>query len=219
MPTMSGLIVLLALALQAPAALSRLPVSIYPIVDHRVDSVLAGRLSQWLVGAFRRDTSLLILDRSARTRPRGPQPVYAVATDLDRAADRSPRLTIRVVDIESVNLVAVATVTGSPDSLQRALPAIADNLGERLRALRAIRHPDRPPPHWQVPTKALQAYSRALSALDRGDTVGAKGLLREALKISPKFTDACDALKQLSVDSSPSAPSSPGVAAVRRPIC
>jgi hypothetical protein len=170
---------------------------VFAIVDHRVDSALARGLTTWLIGAFHRDTSLQVLDRSANARRAGPQAVYAVVTDLERDTNRLPRLTIRVVDVRAVYLVAVASVTGSPDSLQRALPALADELGERLRVLQAIRQPDRPPPAWQVPTEALQAYSRALLSLSRGDTAGARGSLREALKHAPRYTDACETLKRL----------------------
>jgi hypothetical protein len=188
---------ILALLQQGAPAPARLPVAVFAIVDHQVDSALARGLTRWLIGAFHRDTSLLVLDRSGTVRPRGPQAVYAVATDLQRAEDRSPRLTIRVVDVRAVYLVAVDSVSGPPDSLQRALPAIADRLGERLRLLHAIRQPDRPPPHWQVPTDALRAYSMALLYLSRGDSAGAKGSLREALKKAPGYGDACDALKRL----------------------
>jgi hypothetical protein len=107
-----------------------------------------------------------------------------------------------VVDVRAVYLVAVASVTGPPDSLQRALPTLADQLGERLRALHAIRRPDRPPPHWQVPTEALQVYARALLHLSRGDTATAKTLLRQVLKLAPRYTDACDALKRVAAQAS-----------------
>ncbi len=209
---------LLALALQGPAPTQRLPVAIYPILDHQVDSVLARRLTGWLVGAFHRDTSLIVLDHSAKSRPRRPRPAYAVVSDLERAPDRSPRLALRVVDVASVNLVGFATVTGTPDSLQRALPALADQLGERLRTLRALPRSS-PPPHWQVPTEALKVYSRGLSALDQRDTSRAIRLLREALRMSPKLTGACDALKRLVGDSSTSTPRPPGVAVGRKPPC
>ncbi len=98
--------------------------------------------------------------------------------------------------------ISIASVSGPPDSLQRALPVLADTLGERIRVLRALRRSDRPPPHWQVPTAALQAYSRALLHLDRGDTTGAVALLRETLKGAPGFMDACDTLKRVSATSS-----------------
>jgi hypothetical protein len=188
---------ILALLQQGAPAPARLPVAVFAIVDHQVDSALARGLTRWLIGAFHRDTSLLVLDRSGTVRPRGPQAVYAVATDLDRARTQAPRLTVRVVDVKAVYLVAVDSASGPPDSLQRALPAIADRLGQRLRLLRAIRQPDRPPPHWQVPTEALRAYSMALLYLSRGDSAGAKGSLREALKKAPSYGDACDALKRL----------------------
>jgi hypothetical protein len=172
-------------------------VAVFAVVDHQVDSALARGLTKWLIGAFHRDTSLLVLDRSGKTRPRRPQAVYAVATDLDRAEAQALRLTLRVVDVKAVYLVAMDSVSGPPDSLQRALPAIADRLGERLRVLHGIRQPDRPPPHWQTPTDALRAYSMAVLYLSRGDTAGAKGSLREALKKAPRYGDACDALKRL----------------------
>jgi len=187
----------LALLQQTAPAPPRLPVAVFAIVDHQVDSALARGLTKWLIGAFHRDTNLLVIDRSPRTRPVGPQAVYAVATDLDRDKKHSPRLTIRVVDVKAVYLVAVATITGPADSLQRALPAVADQLGDRLRVLYALRRPDRPPPHWQVPTDALRAYSMGLLYLSRGDTAGAKISFREALKQAPKYIDACETLKRL----------------------
>jgi hypothetical protein len=189
--------VALALAPQARPDPPRLPVEVFAIVDHQVDTAMARGLTKWLIGSFYRDTSLLVIDRSGKARPRGPQAVYAVATDLERTKDRALRLTIRVVDVRAVYLVAVASVTGSADSLQRALPTMADGLGDRLRLLYAIRQPDRPPPRWQVPTDALRAYSLALLYLSRGDSAGAKGSLREALRRAPKYTDACEALKRL----------------------
>lgn len=192
---------LVAVALQGALASQRLPVAVYPIVDHRVDSLLARQLTGWLVGAFRRDTGLMVMDHSARLRPRGPRPVYAVVADLDRAPDRSPRLALRVVDVASVSLVGLATVTGAADSLQRALPALADQLGERLRTLRTLPRSGAPP-HWQVPTEALQVYTQALSALDQPDTSRAIRLLRQALRMSPKLADACTTLRRLTADSS-----------------
>lgn len=200
MPSMMWLGALALLQQPAPApapAPPRLPVAVFAIVDHQVDSALARGLTRWLIGAFHRDTSLLIIDRTGKVRPRGPQPVYAVATDLDRTKNRVPRLTIRVVDVRSVYLVATASVMGPPDSLQRALPPLADRLGDRLRVLYAIRQPDRPPPSWQIPTEALRAYSLALLHLSRGDTAGARSSLRDALKRAPKYADACETLRRL----------------------
>ena len=139
-----------------------------------MDSALARGLTTWLIGAFHRDTTLLVIDRSGKTRPRGPQPEYAVATDLERARNRLPRLIVRVVDVKAVYLVAVDSASGPADSLQRALPAMADRLGQRLQVLHAIRRPDRPPPHWRVPIEALRAYSLAPLYIGRGDTGGAR---------------------------------------------
>ncbi len=192
---------LLALALQGPTAPPRLPVAVYSIVDHGVDSVLAHRLTQWLIGAFYRDTALVVLDYSVKARRRGPRPVYAVVADLDRVPNRSPRLALRVVDVASVNLVGLATVTGIADSLQRALPGLADQMGERLRTLHTLPRSGAPP-GWQVPIEALQAYSRGLAAADQRDTSQAVRLFRQALRIAPRLTQACDALKRVVADSS-----------------
>jgi hypothetical protein len=186
---------LLALALQGGPA-PPLPVTIYPVLGRGRDSLAAARLTRVVAGAFRGDsTFVLVLPRPPRG-SRMAQPRYGVVTELHTAAPGRLRLAVRIVDVPGVYLVARDSLTGSATEIERALPALARRAARRLAMLQWPVFSSGPPPSWLIPTDALRLYARALAAADRGDTTAAIASLRSALNLSPRYREACDALRR-----------------------
>ncbi len=193
-----ALAILLVFTLQGPPAARPIPVVIYPVLDLGVDPPAADRLTQALTVAFLGDGGFTVVQRTPAAKSRAPRAQYGVLADL-HPAGKSVHLLIRVVDIDSVYLVAFDSVTGARGDIEGGFPALAGKVAQRLRTLQTAPFAGGHPPSWRIATVALEAYARALRLGQQGDTAGAILLLREALRISPTYGEACEALRRLAV--------------------
>lgn len=107
------------------------------------------------------------------------------------------RMDARIVDVETGEIIHVATASGQQENLFRIIQDISQQIladlefpalpGE-IEAARTGR---------DIPTDALTFYSRALLYQDRGDTTSAVEFYRRALETSPNYGEARQGLQSI----------------------
>jgi TolB-like protein len=107
------------------------------------------------------------------------------------------RMDARIVDVETGEIIHVATASGQQENLFRIIQDISQQIladlefpalpGE-IEAARTGR---------DIPTDALMFYSRALLYQDRGDTTSAVEFYRRALETSPSYGEARQGLQSI----------------------
>ena len=103
------------------------------------------------------------------------------------------RLTARLVDARTGQIVQVVANDDPKGQDRAALHAIVDQVADRLAA--AAGFPERSSAAGPlVPTDAITAYGRGLLHESRGDPAGAAGYYRAALTAFPGFEDAREGL-------------------------
>lgn len=106
------------------------------------------------------------------------------------------RLDIRLVNVETSEIVKTESATGTQDHLFGLIPDVAQRLMKdvNLPALPkevSTQHMSR-----QIPTEALTFYSRALLYQDRGQKDKAVEMYQRALTVFPNYTEASEGLKK-----------------------
>ncbi len=105
------------------------------------------------------------------------------------------RIDVRIVDVETSEMIHVATASDDRENLFRIVQAIAQEiladlefppLSGEIEAGRTGRN---------VPTDAVTFYSRALWYQDRGETSLAVEFYRRALEVSPDYAEAQEGLR------------------------
>jgi TolB-like protein len=108
------------------------------------------------------------------------------------------RVDARIVDVETGEIVHVATANDEREALFQIIVDIADEI---LRDVELPPLPDQPQTGEaarDIPTEALTYYSRALLYQDRGDATRAVEFYRRALDVFPAYTEAEAGLRQAS---------------------
>jgi TolB-like protein len=107
------------------------------------------------------------------------------------------RIDARIVNVETSELVKTVKEQDKREKLYGMVVTLAGDVakGVNLPALpkQALEQRE----SRQVPTEALQLYSRALLYADRGDNQRAADLFNQAIKVFPEYTEAQEGLKQL----------------------
>ena len=112
------------------------------------------------------------------------------------------RVDARVVEVETGKVVKSVGATGKPDDFlgmeQQLAGGLADSLGKLPRKTEAPRpHAARPKPPAKLTTGVAKLYSKALSAIDRGEKVLARETLERVLNQQPDFSLAQGELERL----------------------
>lgn len=107
------------------------------------------------------------------------------------------RVDARIVDVESSEILHVATANNTREQLYHIIQDIADQIlaDVGLPPLPAAVGQAREPRY--VPTDALTYYSRALLYQDRGDKAQATEFFRRALEVFPDYTEAQEGLRHV----------------------
>lgn len=106
------------------------------------------------------------------------------------------RVDARIVDVETSEIVHVATAGDDRQELFRIIQAIADEIIADVDLPPLESGVDEARDEREVPTDALTFYSRALLYQDRGDQERAVEFYRRALEAFPEYTEAEDGLRQ-----------------------
>lgn len=106
------------------------------------------------------------------------------------------RIDARIVDVESSEILYVATSNNNREELFHIIQDIAGQI------LADVELPPLPAngqaqQSRDVPTDALTYYSRALLYQDRGDTAQATEFYRRALEVFPEYTEAQEGLRHV----------------------
>ncbi len=103
------------------------------------------------------------------------------------------RLDIRIVDVETSQILETLRLTDGPEDLLGLVVDIADEFYDRLQ----LTPPSQRTQVEEIPVQATIEFSRALDYEDQGDTENAIAHYREALEIYPDHRDAQRALERL----------------------
>lgn len=107
------------------------------------------------------------------------------------------RLDIRVINTETSEIVRTDNVSDDRENLYSMVTSLAISVTENLD-LPALPHAIREEREArEVPSEAIQYYSRAIMYADRGNTERAAELYSRALDILPEYTEAEEGLQQL----------------------
>lgn len=107
------------------------------------------------------------------------------------------RLDLEVVNVETSEIVRTQQVRKKRDELFAIVVEGAQSLTRGLSLPPLPRQAARERESRQVPTEAVQLYSRALLYADRGNTERAAELFNQAIERFPEYTEARQALQQL----------------------
>ena len=107
------------------------------------------------------------------------------------------RIDLEVVNVESSEIVRTQQVRKKRDELFNIVVESAQSLTRGLNLPPLPRQAARERELRQVPTEAVQLYSRALLYADRGNTERAAELFSQAIERFPEYTEAKQALQQL----------------------
>lgn len=107
------------------------------------------------------------------------------------------RIDARIVNVETSELVKTVKENDKREKLYSLVLGLASDItkGVNLPALPRQAMDQRE--SRQVPTEALQLYSKALLYADRGDSQRAADLFNQAIKVFPEYTEAQEGLRQL----------------------
>ncbi|MBI2404413.1 MAG: hypothetical protein HYV20_17070 [Gemmatimonadetes bacterium] len=107
------------------------------------------------------------------------------------------RIDARIVNVETTELVKVTKVSDKRDKLYGLIVNLAGSITRDVNLPPLPRQAMEQRESRQVPTEALQLYSRALVYADRGDTARAAELFNRAIEVFPEYTEAQEGLRQL----------------------
>ncbi|HEU4829055.1 MAG TPA: CsgG/HfaB family protein [Gemmatimonadales bacterium] len=180
--------------------------------DREVFDALELGLQALLISELTGNPGLDVLARSRVTAAPRPQTEGSSAIDAATAASTGKalgaryvvlgafidhygrfRLDARVIDTESGRIVDV--VSNDPALRdRRELYAMLQSLARRIAG--TLEAPAPKAPERAIPTDALNAYSRGLLHLQRGERTEAAAAFERALQSAPAFTEAREALQQ-----------------------
>jgi TolB-like protein len=107
------------------------------------------------------------------------------------------RIDARIVNVETSELVKVVQVKDKRDKLYSLVVTLANDITKGVNLPALPRQAMEQRESRQVPTEAVQLYSRALLYADRGDTQRAAELFNRAIQVFPEYTEAQEGLRQL----------------------
>jgi TolB-like protein len=180
--------------------------------DREAFDALELGLQALLISELTRNPGLSVLERERITSPPRPEGEGARAIDAATAANTGKalgarfvvlgafidhygrfRLDARVIDTESGRIVDV--VSNDPALRdRRELYAMLQSLATRISAALDVPAPESATR--AIPTEALNAYSRGLLHVQRGERTEAATAFERALQTAPEFTEAREALQQ-----------------------
>jgi TolB-like protein len=107
------------------------------------------------------------------------------------------RIDARIVNVETSELVKTVKEQDKREKLYGLVVTLAGDVTKGVNLPALPRQAMEQRESRQVPTEALQLYSRALLYADRGDSQRAAELFNQAIKVFPDYTEAQEGLKQL----------------------
>ncbi len=107
------------------------------------------------------------------------------------------RMDGRIVNVETGELVKVVKVQDKRDKLYALVVNLAGGITKDANLPALPRQAMEQRESRQVPTEAMQWYSRALLYADRGDNQKAAELFNKAIAVFPNYTEAQEGLRQL----------------------
>jgi TolB-like protein len=107
------------------------------------------------------------------------------------------RIDARIVNVETSELVKTVKEQDKREKLYGLVVTLAGDVTKGVNLPALPRQAMEQRESRQVPTEALQLYSRALLYADRGDSQRAADLFNQAIKVFPDYTEAQEGLKQL----------------------
>lgn len=107
------------------------------------------------------------------------------------------RMDARIVNVETSEVMKVTRVDDKRDKLFAMVVRLAAGITRDINLPPLPRQAMEQREARQVPTEALQLYSRALLYADRGDTARAAELFNRAIEVFPEYTEAQEGLRQL----------------------
>lgn len=107
------------------------------------------------------------------------------------------RIDARIVNVETSELVKTVKEQDKREKLYGLVVTLAGDVTKGVNLPALPRQAMEQRESRQVPTEALQLYSRALLYADRGDSQRAADLFNQAIKVFPEYTEAQEGLKQL----------------------
>lgn len=107
------------------------------------------------------------------------------------------RMDARIVNVETSELVKTVKVQDKRDKLYSLVVSLAAAITKETNLPPLPKQAMEQRESRQIPTEALQLYSRALVYADRGDTRRAAELFNRAIEIFPNYTEAQEGLRQL----------------------
>lgn len=107
------------------------------------------------------------------------------------------RMDARIVNVETSELVKTVKVQDRRDKLYALVVNLANSITRDVNLPALPRQAMEQRESRQVPTEALQLYSRALLYADRGDATRAAELFNRAIEVFPEYTEAQEGLRQL----------------------
>jgi len=106
-------------------------------------------------------------------------------------------LTARIDNGETGELIKVVKIQDKREKLYAMVVSLANDVTKGVNLPALPRQAMEQRESRQVPTEALQLYSRALLYADRGDAQRAADLFNQAIKVFPEYTEAQEGLRQL----------------------
>lgn len=107
------------------------------------------------------------------------------------------RIDARIVNVETSELVKTVKEQDKREKLYGLVVTLAGDITKGVNLPALPRQAMEQRESRQVPTEALQLYSRALLYADRGDSQRAADLFNQAIKVFPEYTEAQEGLRQL----------------------
>jgi TolB-like protein len=107
------------------------------------------------------------------------------------------RIDTRIVNVETSELVKTVKEQDKREKLYGLVVTLAGDVTKGVNLPALPRQAMEQRESRQVPTEALQLYSRALLYADRGDAQRAADLFNQAIKVFPEYTEAQEGLRQL----------------------
>jgi TolB-like protein len=107
------------------------------------------------------------------------------------------RIDARIVNVETSELLKTVKEQDKREKLYGLVVTLAGDVTKGVNLPALPRQAMEQRESRQVPTEALQLYSRALLYADRGDSQRAADLFNQAIKVFPEYTEAQEGLRQL----------------------
>jgi TolB-like protein len=107
------------------------------------------------------------------------------------------RIDVRVVNVETGELVQTQTVADKRDDLYQLIVDLAQELTQNVNLPALSNEEELEEQAREIPVEALTLYSRAIFFEDRGDTARAVDFYSRAVEKFPDYTEATERLQQL----------------------